>query len=253
MADERGSKWRAAEWQHRFADANITPREAHRQHDSHVTLPGTAARLRSTNVSRRLLERTSTGWAVGKTLPEDLLMPAWPQKYSTVNASSSGRLISTPGPWCRHQTNRRAALAVESCRCDPVAGYSSHARAVAVAPVVVFCLSRPTEVDLSVTARTPTPGSEGGVAVRGLGCVDPGAIGRIRHKGRRPPQPRRSPRKVHRRVEHRPSATRPRLRRPHARNADEGRSAFSKTGGHAERRRLPTARELYYDRQIRQC
>ena len=230
----------------RFADASITTSGG--IEDTSVTITATVGRRRasaSTNVlDDPSLQRTvDLAARLARLAPEDPeLMPEMgPQTYASV-AAFVGRTADLD-PETRAAAVRRSVEAANAAG-KPAgqifsAGFlDAGARVIAVATSVgLFAYHRSTAADFSVTARTPDGTGSGWAraGARDWGAVDPAAIGRIAAQkavASRNPQAIEpgfytavlEPQAVNDLVE---------LLAPafNARNADEGRSPFSKPGG----------------------
>ena len=230
----------------RFADASITTSGG--IEDTTVTIMATVGRRRasaSTNVlDDASLQRTADlAIRLARLAPEDpeLMPELGPQSYDTVSAF--GGRTADLDPETRAAAVRRtvdaAAAAGKTAGQIFSAGFlDASARVVAVATSAgLFAFHRSTAADFSVTARTPDGTGSGWAraGARDWGAVDPAAVGRIAAQkavASRNPQAIEpgfytavlEPQAVNDLVE---------LLAPafNARNADEGRSPFSKPGG----------------------
>ena len=230
----------------RFADASITTSGG--SEDTSVTVTATVGRRRasaSTNVlDDASLQRTvDLAARLARLAPEDpeLMPELGPQAYATVSAFV-GRTADLD-PETRAAAVRRLVDAANAAG-KPAgeifsAGFlDANARVIAVATSAgLFAYHRSTAADFSVTARTPDGTGSGWAraGARDWAAVDPAAIGRIAAQkavASRNPQAIEpgfytavlEPQAVNDLVE---------LLAPafNARNADEGRSPFSKPGG----------------------
>jgi predicted Zn-dependent protease len=230
----------------RFADASITTSGG--TEDTSVTITATVGRRRasaSTNVlDDASLQRTvDLAARLARLAPEDpeLMPELGPQTYDTVPAFV-GRTADLD-PETRAAAVRRSVDAATAAG-KPAgqifsAGFlDASARVVAVATSAgLFAFHRSTAADFSVTARTPDGTGSGWArsGARDWAALDPAAIGRIAAQkavASRNPQAIEpgfytavlEPQAVNDLVE---------LLAPafNARNADEGRSPFSKPGG----------------------
>ena len=230
----------------RFADAQITTSGG--GGDTSVTVTATIGRRRasaSTNVlDDASLKRTAALAAqLARLSPEDpeLMPELGPQTYAEVGAFID-RTADLVGETRADAVRRVVDSATETGKAAGavfVAGFlDSHVRAIAVATSRgLFAFHRTTDADLSVTVRTPDRTGSGWsrAGSRDWGAVDPVALGRIAAQkavASRNPQAIEpglytavlEPQAVNDLVP---------LLGPafNARNADEGRSAFSKAGG----------------------
>ncbi len=230
----------------RFADANITTSGS--TTDTRLTVTVTVGRRRasaSTNVlDDASLKRTvDLAARLAKLSPEDpeLMPELGPQTYATVNAFIER--TADLDPEVRGAAIKRTVDAAQEAGKPAgaifVAGYlEANARAVAVATSRgLFAYHRTTDVDFSVTARTPDGTGSGwaGSGARNWDAVNPQAVGRIAAQkavASRTPEAIEpgmytavlEPQAVTDLVPLLGGAL-------NARNADEGRSAFSKAGG----------------------
>jgi predicted Zn-dependent protease len=230
----------------RFADASITTSGG--VTNTSLTVTVTVGRRRasaSTNVlDEASLKRTvDLAARLARLAPEDpeFMPELGPQTYTTVNAFVER--TADLNPEARATAVKRvidsAAEAGEPAGSIFVAGFlESHTRATAVANSNgLFAYHRTTDADLSVTARTPDGTGSGWASAgsRDWGAVDPGRLGRVAAQkavASRSPQAIEpgmytavlEPQAVTDLIPLLGGAL-------NARNADEGRSAFSKPGG----------------------
>jgi predicted Zn-dependent protease len=224
----------------RFADASITTSGGIT--DVAVTVTVTVGRKRAaatTNVLdepslRRTVELAAQ---LARLAPDDpeMMPELGPQSYATVNAYIED--TANLNPVARAGAVQRAIAGTGSQIFS--AGFLE-AQAVSVAVATskgLFAFHRTTDAELSMTARTPDGTGSGWASAgsRDWGKVDPAAIGRI---AARKAQASRHPQALDARpytAVLEPQAVNdlvPLLSFAlDARNADEGRSAFSKTGG----------------------
>jgi predicted Zn-dependent protease len=230
----------------RFADASITTSGAIA--DTSVTVTVTMGRRRasaSTNVLdddalKRIAELAAR---LSRLSPEDpeLMPELGPQTYGTVNAfdERTADLLSEARAAAVQRAVDAAAAAGKEAGPIFVAGFlEANARAAAVATNNgLFAYHRTTDADLSITARTPDGTGSGWARAgsRQWDAIDPASIGRIAAQkavASRNPQSIEpgmyaavlEPQAVNDLVPLLGGAL-------NARNADEGRSAFSKPGG----------------------
>ena len=230
----------------RFADANITTSGGVR--DTSVTVTATLGRRRasaSTNVldDEALKETVALAARLARLSPEDpeLMPELGPQTYAVVDAFLE-RTADLTGEARAAAVRRVVDAALEAGKAAGnlfVAGFiEANARSMAVATSGgLFAYHRTTDVDLSVTARTPDRTGSGWsrAGSRDWGAVDPAALGRVAAQkavASRNPQPIEpgmytavlEPQAVNDLVPLLGGALT-------ARGADEGRSAFAKAGG----------------------
>ena len=230
----------------RFADASITTSGGIT--DTTVTITATLGRRRAsatTNViDEGSLKRTvDLAIRLARLSPEDpeLMPELGPQTYSAVNAYVSS--TADLDPETRAAAVQRAVTAADTSGKPAGAIFSAGfleatARATAVATSNgLFAYHRSTEAEFSMTARTPDGTGSGwaSAGARDWSAVDPAAIGRVAAQkavASRNPQPIEpglysavlEPQAVTDLVPLLAGAF-------NARNADEGRSPFSKAGG----------------------
>jgi predicted Zn-dependent protease len=224
----------------RFADASITTSGGIT--DVSVTVTVTIGRKRAaatTNVMDDASLRRTVDLAaqLARLSPDDpeLMPELGPQSYTTVNAYIED--TANLNPIARAGAVQRA---IQGTGGQIFSAGFLEAQAVSVAVATskgLFAFHRTTDAELSMTARTPDATGSGWASAgsRDWGRVDPAAIGRIaarKAEASRNPQP----------IDARPYTA---VLEPHAvndlvpllsdalnaRNADEGRSAFSKAGG----------------------
>ena len=230
----------------RFADASITTSGG--VEDTTVTITATVGRRRasaSTNVlDDASLQRTADLAArLARLAPEDpeLMPELGAQSYDTVSAFV-GRTADldpeTRAAAVRRSVDAATAAGKTAGQIFSAGFLDAGARVVAVATSAgLFAFHRSTAADFSVTARTPDGTGSGWAraGARDWGAVDPASVGRIAAQkavASRNPQAIEpgfytavlEPQAVNDLVE---------LLAPafNARNADEGRSPFSKPGG----------------------
>jgi predicted Zn-dependent protease len=230
----------------RFADATITT--SGETTDTSVTVTVTMGKRRasaSTNVldAAALKQTVDLAMRLARLSPEDpeLMPELGPQTYSNVSAYMEATADLTPDARAAAITRASdaAAAAGKTAGALFVAGFlEANTRATAVATSSgLFAYHRSTDVDFSVTARTPDGTGSGWArsGARDWKVVDPAAIGRIAARkavASRNPQPIEpgmytavlEPQAVTDLVPLMAGAL-------NARNADEGRSAFSKPDG----------------------
>ena len=230
----------------RFADASITTSGG--VTNTSLTVTVTVGRRRasaSTNVlDEASLKRTvDLAARLARLSPDDpeLMPELGPQTYATVNAFLER--TSDLNPETRATAVKRTVdAAVEAGKPAGtifVAGFlNAHARATAVATSNgLFAYHRTTDADLSVTARTPDGTGSGWARAgsRDWGAVDPAALGRIAaQKAVASRNPQAIEPGMYTAVLEPQAVTDliPLLGGAlNARNADEGRSPFSKPGG----------------------
>ncbi len=230
----------------RFADGGITTSGG--SNDTSVTVTVTFGKRRassSTNVLDEAALRRTVDLAsrLARLAPEDpeLMPELGPQTYQAVDAfveatadlDAEGRAEAIGRAIGAVTTAGKAAGTIFA------AGYlEANARAIAVATSNgLFAYHRTTDADLSVTARTPDGTGSGWArgGARDWNAVDPVAIGRIAaEKAVASRNPREVPPGLYTAVLEPQAVTDlvPLLAGAlSARNADEGRSAFSKAGG----------------------
>lgn len=238
MSEENGNT--------RFADAQITTSGG--AADTSVTVTATMGRRRasaSTNVLDDASLRRTVALAaqLARLSPEDpeLMPELGPQTYVDVGAyvDRTADLVGETRAAAVQRVVDGALAAGKTAGSVFVAGFlDSNARTIAVATSRgLFAFHRTTDADLSVTSRTPDGTGSGWsrAGSRDWGAIDPAALGRIAAQkavASRNPQPIEpgmytavlEPQAVNDLV----PLLGPAL---NARNADEGRSAFSKAGG----------------------
>ncbi len=230
----------------RFADGSITTSGG--TTDTSVTVTVTFGRRRASSSTNVLddasLKRTvDLASRLARLAPEDpeLMPELGPQTYQAVDAFVEA--TADLDAEARAEAIGRAVAAAASAGKDAgaifTAGYlEANARAIAVATSNgLFAYHRTTEADFSVTARTPE-GSGSGWAhggARDWNAVDPVVIGRVAaQKAVASRSPQEIPPGLYTAVLEPQAVTDliPLLGGAlNARNADEGRSAFSKAGG----------------------
>jgi predicted Zn-dependent protease len=238
----------ASEWSGntRFAEGSITTSGG--VTDTAVTVTITAGRRRasaSTNILDDASLRRTADLAsrLARLSPEDpeLMPELGPQTYATVNAFVER--TADLNPESRANAVKRAVDAAlsegKTAGSIFVAGFlAANARAVAVATSSgLFAYHRTTDADLSVTARTPDGTGSGWASAgsRDWGAIDPAALGSV---AARKAVTSRAPQAIEPGMYTavlEPQAVTdliPLLGGAlNARNADEGRGAFSKPGG----------------------
>jgi predicted Zn-dependent protease len=225
----------------RFADASITTSGGIT--DVSVTVTVTLGRKRAAASTNALddasLRRTvDLAAQLARLSPDDAeMMPELgPQNYATVNAYIED--TANLNPVARAGAVQRAVQGAGGGQIFSAGFLNVHAIAVAVATSRgLFAYHRTTDADLSMTARTPDGTGSGWARAgsRDWGEVDPAAIGRTAaQKARASRNPQAIDARPYMAVLE-PQAVNdlvPLLSNPlNARNADEGRSAFSKAGG----------------------
>jgi predicted Zn-dependent protease len=230
----------------RFADGGITTSGS--SNNASVTVTVTFGRRRasaSTNVlDEPSLRRTvDTASQLARLAPEDpeLMPELGPQTYTAIDAFVAG--TADLDAEARAEAIGRA-IAAATAAGKPAgeifaAGYlEANARAIAVATSNgLFAYHRTTDADFSVTARTPDGTGSGWAhaGARDWNAVDPAAIGRVAaQKAVASRNPRELAPGLYTAVLEPQAVTDlvPLLAGAlNARNADEGRSAFSKPGG----------------------
>lgn len=230
----------------RFADASITT--SGDTTDTSVAVTVTLGRKRasaSTNVlDEASLKRTiDLAVRLARLSPDDpeLMPELGPQTFASVNAFIE-RTANLAGEARASAVKRAADAAIDAGTPAGrlfVAGFLDvHARTVAIATSGgLFAYHRTTDADLSVTARTPDGTGSGWAHAgsRDWSAIDPGPLGRLAAQkavASRTPQPIDpgmytavlQPQAVNDLVPLLAGAL-------NARNADEGRSAFSRAGG----------------------
>lgn len=225
----------------RFADASITTSGG--VADVEVTITATIGRKRAsakTNVldDAGLKRAVELAAQLARLSPDDpeLMPELGPQTYASVNAYIED--TANLNPVARAGAIQRAVDAVGGGQIFAAGFLDAQAVEIAVATSNgLFAYHRTTDAELSMTARTPDGTGSGWASAgsRDWGHVDPATIGRIAARkavASRNPQPIDA--KPHMAVLE-PQAVNdliPLLSNAlNARNADEGRSAFSKTGG----------------------
>jgi predicted Zn-dependent protease len=230
----------------RFADGSITTGGG--STDTSVTITVTLGRKRA-SASTNLLDEASLkrtvdlAMTLARLSPDDpeLMPELGPQTYASIDAFI--QRTADLDPETRAEAVRRTVDAATAAAKDAgslfVAGFlQANARALAVATSAgLFAYHRTTDVDLSVTARTPDGTGSGWAhgGARDWARIDPAAIGRVAAEkavASRNPQaiePGRytavlEPQAVTDLIPLLAGAL-------NARNADEGRSPFSRPGG----------------------
>jgi predicted Zn-dependent protease len=230
----------------RFADASITTSSGIT--DTTVTITVTLGRRRASATSNVLdeasLKRTvDLAIRLARLAPEDpeLMPELGPQTYSAVNAFVSS--TADLDPETRASAVQRAVSAATASGKPAGAVFSAGfleatARATAVATSNgLFAYHRSTEAEFSMTARTPDGTGSGwaSAGARDWSAIDPAAIGRIAaQKAVASRNPQAIEPGMYTAVLEPQAVTDlvPLLAGAFiARNADEGRSPFSKTGG----------------------
>ena len=230
----------------RFADSGITTSGG--MTDTSITITVTIGRRRASSTTNSLddasLKLTAEQAArLARLSPEDpeLMPELGPQTYGTVNAfvERTADLLPETRAAAVGRAVEAAVTAGKGAGEIFVAGYlEANARATAVATSSgLFAYHRTTDADFSVTARTPDRTGSGWAhgGSRDWGALDAAAIGRIAAQkavASRNPQPIEpgrytavlEPQAVNDLVPLLGGAL-------NGRNADEGRSAFSKAGG----------------------
>jgi predicted Zn-dependent protease len=230
----------------RFADGAITTSGS--SNNTSVTVTVTFGRRRasaSTNVlDEASLKRTiETASQLARLAPEDpeLMPELGPQTYTAVDAfvAETADLDAEARAAAIGRAIGAATAAGKPAGEIFAAGYlEANARTVAVATSNgLFAYHRTTDADFSVTARTPDGTGSGWAhaGARDWNAVDPAAIGRVAaQKAVASRSPRELPPGMYTAVLEPQAVTDlvPLLAGAlNARNADEGRSAFSKAGG----------------------
>jgi predicted Zn-dependent protease len=230
----------------RFADGSITTSGG--TADTSVTVTVTFGRRRassSTNVlDEPSLKRTvDLASRLARLAPEDpeLMPELGPQTYQAVDAfvDATADLDAEARAEAIGRAVGAAAAAGKTAGSIFAAGYlEANARVIAVATSNgLFAYHRTTDADFSVTARTPDGTGSGWAhgGARDWNAVDPVAIGRIAaQKAVASRSPQEIPPGLYTAVLEPQAVTDliPLLGNAlNARNADEGRSAFSKSGG----------------------
>jgi predicted Zn-dependent protease len=225
----------------RFADASITTSGG--VTDVSVTVTVTVGRKRASATTNVLddasLRRTvELAAQLARLSPDDpeLMPELGAQKHATVNAYIED--TANLNPVARAGAVQRAVQGAGGTQIFTAGFLEAHAIAVAVATSNgLFAYHRTTDAELSMTARTPDGTGSGWASAgsRDWGAVDPSAIGRT---AARKAQASRNPQAIEPRpytAVLEPQAVNdlvPLLSNAlNARNADEGRSAFSKPGG----------------------
>jgi predicted Zn-dependent protease len=230
----------------RFADGSITTSGGIT--DTTVTITVTLGRRRASATSNVLdeasLKRTvDLAIRLARLAPEDpeLMPELGPQTYSAVNAYVSS--TADLDPETRASAVQRAVNAATASGKPAGAVFSAGfleatARATAVATSNgLFAYHRSTDAEFSMTARTPDGTGSGwaSAGARDWGAIDPAAIGRIAaQKAVASRNPQTIEPGMYTAVLEPQAVTDlvPLLAGAfNARNADEGRSPFSKTGG----------------------
>ncbi len=230
----------------RFADASITTSGV--SVDTSVTITATVGKRRASLSTNVLADASLTriiGLAVqlARLSPEDpeLMPELGPQRYATVDAfiDRTAQLAGEARAAAIQGVVEAAKGAGKVAGDLFVAGFlDAHARTIAVATSNgLFAYHRTTDVSLSVTARTPDRTGSGWARAgsRDWGALNPATLGRIAAEkavASRNPQPLEpgtytavlEPQAVNDLVALLGAAL-------DARNADEGRSAFSKADG----------------------
>jgi predicted Zn-dependent protease len=230
----------------RFADSSITTSGT--TDDTSVTVTVTFGRRRassSTNVlDEASLKRTvDLASRLARLAPEDpeLMPELGPQTYAAVDAFVVGtaELDAEARAEAIERAINAASAAGKAAGAIFAAGYlEANARAIAVATSNgLFAYHRTTDADFSVTARTPDGTGSGWAhsGARDWNAVDPVTVGRVAaQKAVASRSPREIPPGLYTAVLEPQAVTDliPLLAGAlNARNADEGRSAFSKPGG----------------------
>ena len=230
----------------RFADGSITTSGG--ANNTSVTITVTVGRRRASSSTNVLddasLKRTAALAAtLARLSPEDpeLMPELGPQTYSVVNAFVSS--TADLDPETRASAVQRAVNAAMASGKPAGAVFSAGfleatARATAVATSNgLFAYHRSTDAEFSMTARTPDGTGSGwaSAGARDWGAIDPAAIGRIAaQKAVASRNPQAIEPGMYTAVLEPQAVTDlvPLLAGAfNARNADEGRSPFSKTGG----------------------
>jgi predicted Zn-dependent protease len=230
----------------RFADGGITTSGG--SNDTSVTVTVTFGKRRassSTNVlDDAALKRTvDLASRLARLAPEDpeLMPELGPQTYQAVDAfvEATADLDAEARAEAIGRAISAATAAGKAAGAIFAAGYlEANVRAIAVATSNgLFAYHRTTDADLSVTVRTPDGTGSGWAhaGARDWSAVDPAAIGRVAaQKAVASRNPREIPPGLYTAVLEPQAVTDlvPLLAGAlNARNADEGRSAFSKAGG----------------------
>ena len=225
----------------RFADASITTSGGTTDVSVEVTV--TIGRRRA-SASTNVLDDTSLRRTVdlaaqlARLSPEDpeIMPELGPQNYSPVNAYIED--TANLNPAARAGAVRRTVDAAGGGQIFVAGFLNAHVVALAVATSSgLFAYHRTTDANLSATARTPDGTGSGWASAgsRDWGAIDPATIGRV---AARKAQSSRNPQAIEPGLYTavlEPQAVNdlvPLLSNAlNARNADEGRSAFSKPGG----------------------
>ena len=225
----------------RFADASITTSGGTTDVSVEVTV--TIGRRRA-SASTNVLDDTSLRRTVdlaaqlARLSPEDpeIMPELGPQNYAPVNAYIEDTANLTPT--ARAGAVRRTVDAAGGGQIFVAGFLNAHVVALAVATSSgLFAYHRTTDANLSATARTPDGTGSGWASAgsRDWGAIDPATIGRV---AARKAQSSRNPQAIEPGLYTavlEPQAVNdlvPLLSNAlNARNADEGRSAFSKPGG----------------------
>jgi predicted Zn-dependent protease len=230
----------------RFADGGITTSGT--TNDTSVTVTVTFGRRRASSTTNVLdeasLKRTvDIASRLARLAPEDpeLMPELGPQTYEAVDAFVVGTadLDAEARAEAIERAISAASAAGKAAGAIFAAGYlEANARAIAVATSNgLFAYHRTTDADFSVTARTPDGTGSGWAhgGARDWNAVDPVAIGRVAaQKAVASRSPQEIPPGLYTAVLEPQAVTDliPLLAGAlNARNADEGRSAFSKPGG----------------------
>ncbi|MBI4266270.1 MAG: TldD/PmbA family protein [Acidobacteria bacterium] len=237
------SEWRGNT---RFADASITTSGG--TTDTSVSVTVTIGRRRA-SASTNVLDDASLKRTIALAVQLARLSPDDPELMPELRPQTYGSVDAFAEPTADLDAERRAAAVRRAVEAAVQAGkeagalfvagfLDATARATAVATSHgLFAYHRTTDADLSITARTPDGTGSGWARAgsRDWGTIDPAAIGRIAAQkavASRNPQPIEpgmytamlEPQAVTDLVPLLGGAL-------NARNADEGRSAFSKPGG----------------------
>lgn len=225
----------------RFADASITTSGGITDVSMEVTV--TVGRRRA-SASTNVLDDTSLRRTVdlaaqlARLSPEDpeIMPELGPQNYSAVNAYIED--TANLNPAARAGAVRRTVDAAGGGQIFVAGFLNAHVVALAVATSNgLFAYHRTTDANLSATARTPDGTGSGWASAgsRDWGAIDPASIGRV---AARKAQSSRNPQAIDPGLYTavlEPQAVNdlvPLLSNAlNARNADEGRSAYSKPGG----------------------
>ncbi len=225
----------------RFADASITTSGGVTDVSVEVTVTiGRRRASASTNVldTASLRRTVELAAQLARLSPEDpeIMPELGPQNYASVNAYIED--TANLSPTARAGAVRRVVDAAGGSEIFVAGFLNAHVIALAVATSNgLFAYHRTTDADLSATARTPDGTGSGWASAgsRDWGAIDPATIGRV---AARKAQASRNPQVIDPGLYTavlEPQAVNdlvPLLSNSlNARNADEGRSAFSKPGG----------------------